>query len=103
MACRASLTASACDVVAVAAQAIAQDDGVDAVVVEEGHEVGALAADVQRVVPAAGGQDHDRAGVQAAIDRVDFDDGLWMLTMLLIRPGTVWLMLYFSASRTRPP
>src|SRR5205807_1678240 len=24
-----------------------------------------------------------------------------MLTMLLIRPGTVWLMLYCSASRTR--
>src|ERR1043165_8896351 len=28
-------------------------------------------------------------------------DGLWMLTMLEIRPGTVWLMLYCSASRTR--
>src|SRR2546421_10454179 len=27
-------------------------------------------------------------------------DGLWMLTMLLIRPGTAWLMLYCSASRT---
>ena len=29
-------------------------------------------------------------------------DGLWMLTMLLMRPGTVWLMLYCSASRMRP-
>src|SRR6185369_8866380 len=28
-------------------------------------------------------------------------DGLWMLTMLLMRPGTAWLMLYCSGSRTR--
>src|SRR5882672_6339239 len=28
-------------------------------------------------------------------------DGLWMLTMLLIRPGTALLILYCSASRTR--
>src|SRR5882672_3574140 len=28
-------------------------------------------------------------------------DGLWMLTMLLMRPGTALLILYCSASRTR--
>ena len=28
-------------------------------------------------------------------------DGLWILTMLLIRPGTVWLILYCSGSRMR--
>src|SRR5580698_10150938 len=28
-------------------------------------------------------------------------DGLWMLTMLLMRPGAAGLMLYCSASRTR--
>ena len=73
MACSASFTASVCGVVAVAAQAVAQDDGVDAVVVEERNEVGALAADVQRVVPAARRQDDRRAGVEAAVDRVHFD------------------------------
>ena len=60
-------------VVAVLAQAVAEDHGVDAVVVEEGHEVGALGADVQRVVPAARRQDDDRPGVDAPIDRVDLD------------------------------
>src|SRR5688572_10532112 len=28
-------------------------------------------------------------------------DGLWILTILLIRPGTAWLMLYCSGSRIR--
>ena len=73
MACCASYTASVCGVVAVAAQAIAQDHGVDAVVVKERHEVGASRADVQRVVAAAGDQDHGRAGIDAAIDGVHFD------------------------------
>ena len=56
-------------VVAVAAQAIAQDDRVDAVVVKERNEIGALRADVQGVVPAARHQDHRRAGIDAAIHR----------------------------------
>ncbi len=60
-------------VVAVAAEAVAQDDGVDAVVVEEWHEIRALAADVEGVVSAAGDQDDGGAGIDAAIDRVDFD------------------------------
>ena len=59
--------------VAVAPQPVAQDDGVDAVVVEERDEVGALGADVQRVVPAARHEDHDRAGVDAGIDDVELD------------------------------
>ena len=61
------------DVVAVLAQAIAQDHRVDAVVVEERHEVGALGADVEGVVAAAGDEDHRRAGVDAAIDGVELD------------------------------
>jgi hypothetical protein len=60
-------------VVSVAAQAIPQDDGVDAVVVEEGYEIGALRADVESVVPAARGQDRRSACVEPGIDRVDFN------------------------------
>jgi hypothetical protein len=60
-------------VVAIAAQAVAEDDGVDAVVVEEGDEVRALAADVQRVVSATRGEDNRGASVDAALDRVDLD------------------------------
>ena len=61
------------DVVAVLPQAVAQDHRVDAVVVEERHEVGALGADVEGVVAAAGDEDHHRPGVDAAIDGVELD------------------------------
>ena len=60
-------------IVTVAPQAIPQDDGVDAVVVEERDEIGGLAADVQSVVPAARRQDHGSAGIEAAVNCVDFD------------------------------
>ena len=60
-------------VVAVRAEAVAEDDGVDAVVVEVRNKVGAFSADVQRVVPAAGGEDDGGAGVDAAIHRMHLD------------------------------
>jgi hypothetical protein len=46
---------------------------IDSVVVEEGNEIRALTADVQRIVAAAGYQDYCRARIQVAIDRVNFD------------------------------
>lgn len=87
--------------VAVVAQPIAQDDGVDAVVVEIRDEVPTLRADVERAVSAAG-DDDDRGPVLVPGSTVCTSiDGLWMLTMLWIRPGTPFVMLYCSASRTR--
>lgn len=53
--------------VALAAQAVPQDNGAEAVVGEKRHEVGAFAADFQRSVAAARRQDHDSACVQRAI------------------------------------
>ena len=76
MAWRASYHLVGLRVVSVAAQAIPQDDRVDSVVVEEGDEIGGLRADVQGVVAAARRQDHRRAGIEAAIDRVHFDGGV---------------------------
>ncbi len=60
-------------VITVAPQSIPQDDGVDAVVIEERNEIGRLAADVQSIVPAARRQNHRRPGIEAAIDRVYFN------------------------------
>ena len=68
--------------VAVLAKPVAQDDGVDAVVEEEGDEVRSLRADHEVVVPAARHDDHGRAGVVPAgavqLNRrvVDVDDGV---------------------------
>ena len=86
-ACCASYTASVCAIVAVAAQAVAQDDRVHAVVVEERDEVRAFGADVQRVVPAARHQDHRRAGVVRRIDDVHFDRRIVDVDDALNPPG----------------
>ena len=51
--------------IAVAAQAVAQDDGVDAVLEEIGHRIGAFQADHQSAVAAAGRQDDGGAGIVA--------------------------------------
>ena len=40
-------------IISIAAQTAAQDDRVDAVVIEEGNEIGSLAADIQRSMAAA--------------------------------------------------
>ena len=62
--------------VAVGAQPVPEDDGVDAVVVEEGDEVGGLAADVQGPVAAPGDDDDRGAGVDGLLHHVDFDGGV---------------------------
>ena len=58
------------------AQAVPEDDGVNTVVVEEGHEVGGLACHIQSPVAAAGDDDDRGAGVDVLLDRVDFDGGV---------------------------
>ncbi len=60
-------------VVPVLAQAIPQNHRIDPVVIEEGNEIRALRADVERIVSAPGHQNHRRARIQPAIHRVDFD------------------------------
>ncbi len=62
--------------IAVAAQAVAQDDGGDAVVLEEIDLVRALTADVQRAVAAARGENDGGAGVELAVAGVEFDRGI---------------------------
>jgi hypothetical protein len=51
-------------------------------------------------VSAAGCENDRGAGVDGALYRVELDDGLWMLTMELTRPGTAWLMVNCSGSWT---
>src|SRR5690606_1293530 len=51
-------------IVAVAAQAVPQDDGIHTVVVEERNEVCALGADIQGPVSATGGKDDRGAGIE---------------------------------------
>src|ERR1043166_3665472 len=53
------------------AQAIAQDDRVDAVVVKVGNKVGALRTDVECIMAAASGENDRRAGVDSSFHRVD--------------------------------
>jgi hypothetical protein len=72
---------------------VAQDDRVDAVVVEQRYEVGALAAHVQRVVPAARRENHSNSCVDAGLDRVDLDRRVVNAYDVLMRPGTARLML----------
>jgi len=60
-------------VVAVLAKPVAQDRGVDAVVVEEVDEVRPLGPHVQRVVSSARHENHERAGVDPLVDGMDFD------------------------------
>jgi len=60
-------------IVAISAQPVAQDDRVDAVVVEERCEIGAFATHVQRVVPAPRRENHSRACVDTRLDRMDLD------------------------------
>ena len=62
--------------VAVGTQPVPEDDGVDAVVVEEGDEVGGLAAHVQGPVAAPGDDDDRGAGVDGLLHQVDFDGGV---------------------------
>ncbi len=61
--------------VAVAAEAIAQDDRADAVIGEERHKGGGF-ADVQRAVSAPAREDDGRSGVQLAIAGVKLDRGI---------------------------
>lgn len=63
-------------VVAIFAEAVAEDDGVDAVVVEEGDEVRGFRGDDELVVAAAGGKDDNSAGVDGRVDGVEFDAGV---------------------------
>ena len=60
-------------VVAILAEAVAEDDGVDAVVVKERDEVRAFAAHVEGVVASAGHQDNRRAGVDGLFHHVHFE------------------------------
>ncbi len=60
-------------VVAIAAETVAEDDSVDAVVVKEGDEIGGFGTDVESVVAAAGRQNDGGAGVEATVDRMKFD------------------------------
>ena len=60
-------------IVAVGPQPIPQNDRVDAVVEEVRDKVRPFSADIESVVSAARGEDDGRAGVEAAIDRMQFD------------------------------
>jgi hypothetical protein len=61
------------NIVSVAVQTVAKNDGVDAVVVKERNEVRALAPYVERPVPTAGNKDHRRTGIQPTIHGVYFN------------------------------
>jgi len=74
-ACCASYTASVCALYP-SRRVDAEDDGVDSVVIKKRNEVGALASDVQCVVSAARDQNHRRARIQSAFDRVTSIEGL---------------------------
>ena len=62
--------------VAVFAKAVAEDDGVNAVVVEEVDEVGGFGSHIEGIVATAGAEDDGGSGVEAAVDGVDFDGGV---------------------------
>src|SRR5206468_873521 len=61
------------DVISIAAQTIAEDDGVHAMVVEEGNEVGALRADIECVVSPSRRENDGGARIDAAFHRVQLD------------------------------
>ena len=84
-------------VVAVAPQTIAQNDRIDAVVVEERNEVRAL----ESRRSACCGRRRARRITAAPVlmpgsTTCTSIDGLWMLTMLWMRPGTPFCMLFCS-------
>ena len=60
-------------IVAVTAEAIAQNHRIHAVIVEKRHEIGRFGADIESIVPAAGGQDDGCAGVHTAVHGMDLD------------------------------
>ncbi len=74
-------------IVSVAAQAIAQDDGVDAVVIEKRNEIRALGTDIQRVVAAPRHQDYGGAGIETAIDGVHLDRRVMDVDNAVDSPG----------------
>ena len=59
--------------VAVLAEPIAQNHGIHPVIVKKWHKISAFGADVQRVVPAPGGQNHHSSRIQSAVDQMHLD------------------------------